>query len=213
MLPRDKLKGLNQIEKIINSALKTDPETFEKLLSLKDNIVVIESSKPSFTLVISVDEQGIKINNIDSKKQTVHVSGSLIEILRALINQDPKSALADTNLNISGDLKTLQKLGDIGKSLDIDWEGILGKIIGKIPARLFCKTFIGLIRVNNKVSKEITKNMIESIQEEVNIVPSLDEFTELSSNIRNLATNADRLEARIKKLKAQVVGKNTKHKQ
>ncbi|MAZ25242.1 MAG: hypothetical protein CMK41_05630 [Porticoccaceae bacterium] len=213
MLPRDKLKGLNQIEKIINSALKTDPETFEKLLSLKDNIIVIESSKPSFTLVISVDEQGIKINNIDSKKQTVHVSGSLIEILRALINQDPKSALADTNLNISGDLKTLQKLGDIGKSLDIDWEGILGKIIGKIPARLFCKTFIGLIRVNNKVSKEITKNMIESIQEEVNIVPSLDEFTELSSNIRNLATNADRLEARIKKLKAQVVGKNTKHKQ
>ena len=213
MLPRDKLKGLNQIEKIINSALKTDPETFEKLLSLKDNIVVIESSKPSFTLVISVDEQGIKINNMDSKKQTVHVSGSLIEILRALINQDPKSALADTNLNISGDLKTLQKLGDIGKSLDIDWEGILGKIIGKIPARLFCKTFIGLIRVNNKVSKEITKNMIESIQEEVNIVPSLDEFTELSSNIRNLATNADRLEARIKKLKAQVVGKNTKHKQ
>ena len=213
MLPRDKLKDLNQIEKIINSALKTDPETFEKLLSLKDNIIVIESSKPSFTLVISVDEQGIKINNIDSKKQTVHVSGSLIEILRALINQDPKSALADTNLNISGDLKTLQKLGDIGKSLDIDWEGILGKIIGKIPARLFCKTFIGLIRVNNKVSKEITKNMIESIQEEVNIVPSLDEFTELSSNIRNLATNADRLEARIKKLKAQVVGKNTKHKQ
>jgi len=213
MLSRDKLKGLNQIEKIINSALKTDPETFEKLLSLKDNIIVIESSKPSFTLVISVDEQGIKINNIDSKKQTVHVSGSLIEILRALINQDPKSALADTNLNISGDLKTLQKLGDIGKSLDIDWEGILGKIIGKIPARLFCKTFIGLIRVNNKVSKEITKNMIESIQEEVNIVPSLDEFTELSSNIRNLATNADRLEARIKKLKAQVVGKNTKHKQ
>ena len=213
MLPRDKLKGLNQIEKIINSALKTDPETFEKLLSLKDNIIVIESSKPSFTLVISVDEQGIKINNMDSKKQTVHVSGSLIEILRALINQDPKSALADTNLNISGDLKTLQKLGDIGKSLDIDWEGILGKIIGKIPARLFCKTFIGLIRVNNKVSKEITKNMIESIQEEVNIVPSLDEFTELSSNIRNLATNADRLEARIKKLKAQVVGKNTKHKQ
>ena len=213
MLPRDKLKDLNQIEKIINSALKTDPETFEKLLSLKDNIIVIESSKPSFTLVISVDEQGIKINNIDSKKQTVHVSGSLIEILKALINQDPKSALADTNLNISGDLKTLQKLGDIGKSLDIDWEGILGKIIGKIPARLFCKTFIGLIRVNNKVSKEITKNMIESIQEEVNIVPSLDEFTELSSNIRNLATNADRLEARIKKLKAQVVGKNTKHKQ
>ena len=213
MLPRDKLKGLDQIEKIINSALKTDPETFEKLLSLKDNIIVIESSKPSLTLVISVDEQGIKINNIDSKKQTVHVSGSLIEILRALINQDPKSALADTNLKISGDLKTLQKLGDIGKSLDIDWEAILGKIIGKIPARLFCKTFIGLIRVNNKVRQEVTKNMIESIQEEVNIVPSLDEFTELSSNIRNLATNADRLEARIKKLKAQVVGENKQNKQ
>ena len=130
MLSRDKLKGLNQVEKIINSALKTDPETFEKLLSIIDNIIVIESTKPSFILVISVDEQGIKINNMDPKQQTVQVSGSLIEILRALMNQDPKSAMADANLNISGDLKTLQKLGDIGKSLDIDWEGILGKIIG-----------------------------------------------------------------------------------
>ena len=213
MLSRDKLKGLDQIEKIVNSALKTDPETFEKLLSLIDNIIVIESTKPSFILVISVDEQGIKINNMDPKQQTVQVSGSLIEILRALINQDPKSAMADANLNISGDLKTLQKLGDIGKSLDIDWEGILGKIIGKIPARLFCKTFIGLIRINNKVRQEVTKNLIESIQEEVDIVPSLDEFTELSSNIRNLATNADRLEARIKKLKSQIVGENTQNKQ
>ena len=87
------------------------------------------------------------------------------------------------------------------------------KIIGKIPARLFCKTFIGLIRINNKVRQEVTKNLIESIQEEVDIVPSLDEFTELSSNIRNLATNADRLEARIKKLKSQVVGDNKQNKQ
>ena len=55
--------------------------------------------------------------------------------------------------------------------------------------------------------------MIESIQEEVDIVPSLDEFTELSSNIRNLATNADRLEARIKKLKSQVVCENKQNKQ
>ena len=84
MLSRDKLKGLDQIEKIVNSALKTDPETFEKLLSLIDNIIVIESTKPSFILVISVDEQGIKINNMDPKQQTVQVSGSLIEILRAL---------------------------------------------------------------------------------------------------------------------------------
>ena len=71
MLSRDKLKGLDQIEKIVNSALKTDPETIEKLLSLIDNIIVIESTKPSFILVISVDEQGIKINNMD------HVSNLL----------------------------------------------------------------------------------------------------------------------------------------
>ena len=55
--------------------------------------------------------------------------------------------------------------------------------------------------------------MIESIQEEVDIVPSLNEFTELSSNIRNLATNTDRLEARIKKLKSLVAGENKQNTQ
>ena len=107
----------------------------------------------------------------------------------------------------------LHKLRSITYDCKIDWEGILGKIIGKIPARLFCKTFVGLIRINNKVRQEVTKNLIESIQEEVDIVPSLDEFTELSSNIRNLATNADRLEARIKKLKSQVFDENKQDKQ
>ena len=52
MIFLDKTKGLNRIEKVINSALRTDPTTFEKLIKLGGKSVVIESMSPSFTVNI-----------------------------------------------------------------------------------------------------------------------------------------------------------------
>ena len=157
MIFLDKTKGLNRIEKVINSALRTDPTTFEKLIKLGGKSVVIESMSPSFTVNILVTDNGIQLTRETFDDPSVRISGSLPSIIKTVTKKNAKSAIRETDIKINGDFDTLKKISDIAQSLEIDWEGILGNLIGKIPARILYKTLGEIIRINNETQQRLTK--------------------------------------------------------
>ena len=204
MIFLDKTKGLNRIEKVINSALRTDPTTFEKLKKLGGESVVIESMSPSFTVNILVTDNGIQLTRETFDYPSVRISGSLTSIIKTLTKKNAKSAIRETDIKINGDFDTLKKISDIAQSLEIDWEGILGNLIGKIPARILYKTLGEIIRINNETQQRLTKNIVNSLRDEFDITPTHEEFLEFSSKVRNISTTVDRLEAKLKKLEANL---------
>ena len=100
--------------------------------------------------------------------------------------------------------RQLKKISDIAQSLEIDWEGILGNLIGKIPARILYKTLSEIIRINNETQQRLTKNIVNSLRDEFDITPTHEEFLEFSSKVRNVSTTVDRLEAKLEKLEADL---------
>ena len=204
MIFLDKTKGLNRIEKVINSALRTDPTTFEKLTKLRGKSVVIDSMSPSLKVNILVTDNGIQLTRETFDDPSVRISGSLTSIIKTVTKKNAKSAIKETDIKINGDFDTLKKISDIAKSLEIDWEGILGNLIGKIPARILYKTLGEIIRINNETQQRLTKNIVNSLRDEFDITPTHEEFLEFSSKVRNISTTVDRLEAKLKKLEANL---------
>ena len=204
MIFLDKTKGLNRIEKVINSALRTDPTTFEKLKKLGEKSVVIESMSPSLTVNILVTDKGIQLTRETLDDPSVRISGPLTSIIKTVTKKNAKSATRETDIKINGDFDTLKKISDIAQSLEIDWEGILGNLIGKIPARILYKTLSEIIRINNETQQRLTKNIVNSLRDEFDITPTHEEFLEFSSKVRNVSTTVDRLEAKLKKLEANL---------
>ena len=90
MIFLDKTKGLNRIEKVINSALRTDPTTFEKLIKLEGKSVVIESVSPLFTVNILVTDNGIKLTRETFDDPSVRISGSLTSIIKTVTKKKCK---------------------------------------------------------------------------------------------------------------------------
>ena len=74
-----------------------------------------------------------------------------------MTKKNAKSAIRETDIKINGDFDTLKKISDIAQSLEIDWEGILGSLIGKIPARILYKTLGEIIRINKKLNRGLQK--------------------------------------------------------
>ena len=204
MIFLDKTKGLNRIEKVINSALRTDPTTFEKLKKLGEKSVVIESMSPSLTVNILVTDKGIQLTRETLDDPSVRISGPLTSIIKTVTKKNAKSATRETDIKINGDFDTLKKISDIAQSLEIDWEGILGNLIGKIPARILYKTLSEIIRINNETQQRLTKNIVNSLRDEFDITPTHEEFLEFSSKVRNVSATVDRLEAKLKKLEANL---------
>ena len=118
---------------------------------------VIESMSPSLTVNILVTDNGIQLTREPFDYPSVHISGSLTSIIKTVTKKNAKSAIREPDIKINGDFDTLKKISDIAQSLEIDWEGILGNLIGKIPARILYKTLSEIIRINNETQQRLTK--------------------------------------------------------
>ena len=192
--------ALEGVEKMINAALVFDPSTLRQLASLQGKILLIESSTPSLRIAIEVGSSGLLLHNGWQDSADVHISGSLISILNMGINAGEMRSFSGTGVNVTGNLEVLRQLNLTMAGLDIDWEAALAELVGDVPAHILSDAMRKTANVRTDTLQRAKSAVVEVSQEELRLSPSKNEYDEFVLSVRHLATDTERLSARVNRL-------------
>ena len=191
---------LNLTEASINKALRTDTLAVSELASLKGKIFAVECQSPALPISLEADHQGIRLTNGISDQASVVLSGTLPDLMRlGLSLAKNESDFSSSGVEIRGDVSALLQLSRVLARLEMDWEEILGSLIGEIPARLF---FLGLERFQQvapdiqEKTKEVSANFLSGPAG----MATSDQASEVRERLRQLQYRLDRIQARLNKL-------------
>ena len=201
--------ALEGVEKMINAALVYDPSTRRQLTALQGKILLVESSTPSLRIAVEVGISGVLLHNDWQNSADVHISGSLISILNMGINAGEMRSFSGTGVNVTGDLELLRQLNQAMAGLDIDWEAALAELVGDVPAHIFSDAARKTANVSADTLQRAKSAVVEVSQEELRLSPSKNEFDEFVLSVRHLATDTERLSARVNRLHSLFQPRNT----
>ena len=198
-------------ESTINTALSYDPASKHAVSELT-GIIALEVT-PVTMLTVTVfctgTVHGLRVMNHCTSPITTRLSGSPIALLRLL--QRPHS-LADSGVDMSGNIELLQRWQVVLDNLDIDWQECLQHYLGDIAGPIMATT-IG--KAGHWLQHQFhyhQRQLSVYLQEEIRLVPAKAEFDHFHRQVDELILAADRLDARVQQVHAKLNSSGLKNK-
>ncbi len=127
------------------------------------------------------------------------IEGSLITLMR-LAGSDPQAAFRDGSANIQGDALVGKSFQQFLKFARPDWEEELSRVVGDVTAHQLARGIQQFFGWGERSSKAMAQNAAEFLQEESRDLPSSAEAGHFMADVDALREQADRLDARLRKL-------------
>jgi ubiquinone biosynthesis protein UbiJ len=191
------------LELAFNRYLDMDPAAGARLASLDGRVIALELRGLDLMLVFRVQGQDIAfIEEPDPKPDTV-LRGTPISLARLGFGRgNVTGTLFSGEVKISGDVETGQAFKAVLDAIDIDWEEQLARLTGDVLAHQLGNAARHTDRWLDHVRLTLEQDLSEYLQEELRVVPTRIEIENLIENIGRLGMDADRLEARVRRLLA-----------
>ena len=186
------------LEKVINTALKYDPGTREKLSSLHEKQLKLACQSPNISLFFNVVENHFSITGYSEKDSDVILEGKLLELIQLLISGD--DSLANSNVSVSGKIGVLSDYQAVFNDIDIDWEeplsDFLGPSLGHSAANMIKAKFSWSAKTVNRAAE----NLPDILSEEIKVIPSKTELESFYSEVDQIHADAERVAAKVQLL-------------
>jgi len=188
------------LETTINTALRYDPASQQKLATISD-ILAIESTSPGFKLYCHGSEDGIRFMAHCEAPVTTQLRGSPLALFSLL---KKPSSLANSGVELSGNVSLLQEWQQLLDHLDIDWEDALSGILGDIAGPLFAQNLRKGASWASEQKDEQLRLLKEYLPEEAKLIPSKTELDFFYNAVNDVRLDTDRLSARINLLQEKM---------
>lgn len=154
---------LPALEKIINRALKTDPDAIAKIAGIENQVISVhcEDWRIQFYIVCSARELQFE-KKLNCKANTI-IKGTLNNFLHIFIRGADSKILFQYPIDIEGNTHNIEVLRDAFKNLDIDFEEKLAHFIGDTLAHKICFQ----IKESKKALKNTRQKLIDQATEYV----------------------------------------------
>ena len=122
------------LEKAIEQVFKLDPSLASKLAHLEDKVIQFTIEGPNVDLYFMPSQNGIAVMSQYEGKASCQVKGKPSDFVDLLLADDMPSALINGDITVTGDTSSLMSLQDVFKTLDLDWEYELSRVVGDVAA-------------------------------------------------------------------------------
>jgi len=184
------------IEQAVEAALRLDPETRQRLLSINGKVVKLCVSSPPLTVVLSVVDGKVYVIGDGDEQADTTISGTL-NALRSLTRGN--DALYQGDVAIEGDIGLGQTLKDIVSKLDPDWEELVSPFVGDSLAHHLGVQHQQLRDWFTRTQSAFKQNASDYLQEEAEVLAPNSQVRYFCVEVDELRAASDRLEARVKK--------------
>lgn len=124
------------MEAAFNKALQADPQSAQRLRSVRDTCVCIQVKELPEPLTMRFTEEHVLFLGPDYNAHDAKVIMSLFDVPQLADAALATQAIQQGKLKVEGDPLLLQRAAAVVTELNIDWEELLAAYLGDVPAYL-----------------------------------------------------------------------------
>jgi ubiquinone biosynthesis accessory factor UbiJ len=192
--------ALVPVEKIINAIVDRDPHISKRFLQFDSKCIEVISERPHFTLNLRFEDGAIRLGAIDSETLGIEpdatITGSAESLLGLLVKKPEQRALADADIDISGDATLIQDLHVTIQTLDVEWQDYLTPILGDVLSNQLGEIHSSAKQWSQAAGSSMQRSVHDYLSEEAKLVPSEMEVDSFSNRLDQLRLRIDRLAAK-----------------
>lgn len=165
--PTLKTAAFAALEGAINTALRLDPASRQKLAALNGRVFHLECTKPDLDIFLLPQQDGVQLAAHWEGDISAGLSGSGDDFMQLLRSADPAATLINGNMTVLGDSKALLQLRDIAAQLDLDWEAPLTRVFGDIVGHQMARSLRFGHRLFRDAASSLQRQVRDYFQEEL----------------------------------------------
>lgn len=203
---------ISRIQKSLVQAVGLDKATKKKLKTLNGHLFLVNCTQPQLKAYLQIEKGSPKVFFAKDEEQlpvpNTILEGSASALFKLIQSETYAAALAQDSISLRGDHQAFEKLFQIFKELDIDFELPLSKIVGDVPAHTIGKTLREANKSRIDTQEKLKARANEYISKESRFSPSKEELETFTEDVQSLKQSTERLSAKIQQLKSQLSANN-----
>ena len=199
MLP---LLATAALEKVINQALRLDPETLKRIAALEGKVIALEIQGVGIEFYLVPNAQGLRVQSVFEGDPDVCIRGGPFSLARMGLSDHPAS-LFGKGVEMEGDTHLGRQVQQILDGLDIDWEEQVSRLTGDVVAHQLGNVVRGFAQWGINAVETLGRDVAEYLQEESRDLVVKAELTPFLDQVDTLRSDVDRLAQRIARLGSQ----------
>ena len=199
MSPLDAI--MRPLANVLNRNIRATTPARELCEKLEGTVVAVRVRDTALATWFIVHKEHLEITAETDKEPDILISGSLSTLAR-MAGAPGVSGARNGSLEFSGDPHQAEEFQRLLNFAKPDLEEELSAVVGDVAAHRIGEVARGLGKWGRDASAVMGANLREYLQEESRDVPSRYEVDRFSKRVGSLRDDIDRLEARIKRLRA-----------
>lgn len=187
------------VEQLLNQLVAQDQHLCRKLQPFSDRILEVRSSSPAAVLLIRILDGKLRLGAVPAatlgRPADASISGRASDLFSLLLNSD-KQALANRDIEITGDALFAQDLFNVFSDADIDWRDYLAPFLGDIATQEIGQLGKRASAWGKQASASLRRSVNDYVKEEIALVPDALEMERFNDQLDALKMALDRGEAR-----------------
>jgi len=192
---------LNFLELASNKTLEHDPATQARLVKLQGKTMALNIKTLNQSLAVTPHQFGLEFSNVIPENVDVTLSATVGAMIKITRDGMENAELEPGELEIMGDPIVGQRFAQVMSELNVDWHSLMAEQIGDGPAHVVT-TAADQAKDFAKTSQSHLKQIFSKlIKEDMDVVVDNEEVNAFLDDVDTLRADADRLIARINRLK------------
>ena len=185
---------LASLSTLVDQALSADAESRRRLRAMGRRAIRLELLPlPAFGLRM---DDGRLIVESSRERSDLVISGHLMAFVRYALSGRPDG------IRLEGESEVAQDFRDFLLALDVDWEELLSRAVGDVPARLMARTLGECRRAARNLSAAAEDNARDYLHEESGLLPSASDLDRFVREVDRLRDDLERLELRLDRVRS-----------
>jgi len=191
----------NALEQALNKVLALDPDTQAAISKLDQRRIQLALEAPAIALEISVDGNQLRVGPVQDAEADLGIRSTISGALSQLPFFRSGNAAPVGKVRINGDAELARQLQQLAKGFDPDWEKPFADAFGVIIGPQIAKALREAFRQGASLAKKFSQDSVDFLTEESRDVVGAAEQAAFNEDVDDLRDRAERVIARLEKLK------------
>ena len=202
MNPGLRLLFLEYLNRGVREVLSVDPDTAREFGGLRGKVFCIEITLPPMVLYLVPEPDGFSLAGEAESAPDVTLTGPMAAFLRLAGRGPASGVLTDGRVTMQGDAEAGQSLQKILARFDFDWEELVARRIGDLPARKAGNAVRGAARWAGESADLSRENLADFLAEERRLAVGAAALERFGEAVAALRADTDRVARRLDRLGA-----------
>ncbi|WP_249678263.1 ubiquinone biosynthesis accessory factor UbiJ [Pseudomonas abieticivorans] len=191
---------LASVEHGINRVLRLDSTALPRLARLEGKVIEVDCQNPAMSLFILPSGEGLLLASQWAAEPDCTLRAPASSLLQLATSKDKSAVLHSPQVDLAGDSSVLLELTAVLQDLELDWEYELQRWLGPVASHLIGGHVRSRARWTRQGLGSLNQNLAEYLSEESRTLVGKHEAEARFSELDELKTDLERLEARIERL-------------